>query len=369
MSFDSLVLGARSGQDFRSLWSPRVYGDSSTAFENKITDRFFEVAIAAASVTVVHPVNSRLWSFTLATRHSGVCHTVTQPSLLTGTGFSPTRLGSSLLLAQAVFLLRTSFLCASSGLVHCFCLCAPNHDAHELDLHVGNLASSPLTKQKKTQRQHRVAAYATPSRPVDVTPGLRLLGVRIREVLEEFVYDPEFHAPSSSQLWTRVPIRFSWLRDAKSFLWQDASSDDHSMSVTVIPFPSRGVRVSGNRRKRNCDSCTRLRFSFVTFETDLFKALFVTRVRADDATAESLEELDVSFLRTLHVNNVDRVVVRLQVFASLKWWMGILVQRHGECEVNSLTSSVLIEPAKNKASFFDGVFIFFALDMVENVFA
>ena len=55
-----------------SLSSPRGYGDSCTGFENKIADGFFEVAIAAASVrrfdTVVHPVKSLLWSFTLATR-------------------------------------------------------------------------------------------------------------------------------------------------------------------------------------------------------------------------------------------------------------------------------------------------------------
>ena len=72
VSFDSLVLGARSGQGFSSLSSPGGYGDSSTAFENKIIDRFFEVAVAAASVgrfyTVVRPVDGLLWSFTLATR-------------------------------------------------------------------------------------------------------------------------------------------------------------------------------------------------------------------------------------------------------------------------------------------------------------
>ena len=72
------------------------------------------------------------------------------------------RLGFSLLLAQGVVVLRTSLLCASSGLVHCFCLFAPNHDQHELDHHTENLASigsvrfaeasasSPSTKSKKT---------------------------------------------------------------------------------------------------------------------------------------------------------------------------------------------------------------------------
>ena len=107
--------------------------------------------------------------------------------------------------------MRTSFLCASSGLVHCFCLCAPSHDAHELDFHIGNLAlialvrfaeasvSSPLTMSKKTWRQDRTAAYATPTRLLRRT---RAFGNRvgIREVLEGSVCDPEFHAPLMAAL-------------------------------------------------------------------------------------------------------------------------------------------------------------------------
>ena len=69
-----LVLGARSGQGLKLVLSLRGYGNSSTAFENKIIDRFFKVAIATASVgrfyTVVHAVKGLLWSSTLAT---GVC--------------------------------------------------------------------------------------------------------------------------------------------------------------------------------------------------------------------------------------------------------------------------------------------------------
>ena len=80
----------------------------------------------------------------------------------------PTRLG--FLLAQAVFVFTTSFLSASSGMVHCFCLFAPNHDAHELDRQIALVrfaetrVSSPLAKSKKTLRQHRMAAHATPKR-------------------------------------------------------------------------------------------------------------------------------------------------------------------------------------------------------------
>ena len=44
------MLGARSGQGFRSLSSPRGYGDSSTPSGNKIVGRFFEVAVAAGNV-------------------------------------------------------------------------------------------------------------------------------------------------------------------------------------------------------------------------------------------------------------------------------------------------------------------------------
>ena len=138
-SFDSLVLGSRSGQFLRSLSSPRGYGDSSIAKENKIIDRFLEVASATRSCIrrrVSHGLShSPLWC--------ARC-TVTLSWLLTSTRLSPTHLGFRLLLAQAVFVLRTSFLCASSGLVRCFCLFAPNHDAHELDRHINSLRSSQL---------------------------------------------------------------------------------------------------------------------------------------------------------------------------------------------------------------------------------
>ena len=43
-----------------------------------------------------------------------------------------------------------------------------------------------------------MAAYATPTRMWRRTWGFRLLGVWIREVMEDFVYDPEFHEPLGS---------------------------------------------------------------------------------------------------------------------------------------------------------------------------
>ena len=64
--------------------------------------------------------------------------------------------------------------------------------------------------------------------------------------------------------------------------------------------------------------------------SDHFGGLSENCVKADDATVESLEELELVFLRTLHVYDVDRVVLRLPVLASLNLWMGILVQRDDE---------------------------------------
>ena len=184
----------------------REGGGSSAAFANKIIDGFFEVAIAASvgrCYTVVHPVKSL--SFSFHTCHSGVPDTVSRSSLLTSTGFSPTRLRFSVLFAQAVFVSRSPYQCSSSGLVHCFCFClfAPNHDAHELDRHnrrsgldcfctLRRGVSSPL-KKSKTQRQNRTA-FATPTRLGAGNPGLRLLGFQIRKVMEELIYDAEFHA-------------------------------------------------------------------------------------------------------------------------------------------------------------------------------
>ena len=77
--------------------------------------------------------------------------------------------------------------------------------------------------------------------------------------------------------------------------------------------------------------------------------------KADDATVGCLEEWKMFYLRTLHVHYVDRVVVRLQLRVSLELWIWILVQRVDECNVNSLSSSMLIASTKHKASLFGGV--------------
>ena len=61
--------------------------------------------------------------------HGCAWWTVIRSSLLTSTGFSPMRPGSSLLLARALSLLRISFQHASSGLVYSSCLSALRHDA------------------------------------------------------------------------------------------------------------------------------------------------------------------------------------------------------------------------------------------------
>ena len=45
-------------------------------------------------------------------------------------------------------------------------------------------------------------------------------------------------------------------------------------------------------------------------------------LHCDDATAENLEKLEMSFLRRLHVCNVGRVVVRLQTLVKPKFVVG-----------------------------------------------
>ena len=77
-----------------------------------------------------------------------------------------------------------------------------------------------------------------------------------------------------------------------------------------------------------------------TSVNDPVEALFGNRVEAGEATVESLAELELIFLRTLHVDNVDRVVVRLRVHVSLQYWIGMLAQRVDEGVVHSLSPSV-----------------------------
>ena len=70
---------------------------------------------------------------------------------------------------------------------------------------------------------------------------------------------------------------------------------------------------------------------------DLREALFGNRCEADDETVERPAELEIFFLRTLHVHHADRVVLRLQVLVSLEnLWIGSLVQRVDESQVHRL---------------------------------
>ena len=72
----------------------------------------------------------------------------------------------------------------------------------------------------------------------------------------------------------------------------------------------------------------------------LLRTVVCPSVEAEDATVESREELEIFFLRTLHIFFVDRVAVRLEVLESLEYWIGIPVQRVHEGKVHSLGSSV-----------------------------
>ena len=112
----------------------------------------------------------------------------------------------------------------------------------------------------------------------------------------------------------------------------------------------RGVRVSALRGRRNCNSCIVDVSSFVMSRHDPLRHSLESRVDADDATVECLGELEMFFLRTLHICNVNRVVVRLQVLVSLDFWIAILVHRVGDCEAHCLSSSVLIASPGYKAS-------------------
>ena len=74
---------------------------------------------------------------------------------------------------------------------------------------------------------------------------------------------------------------------------------------------------------------------------DPYDALFGNRVEEDDATVESLEEIEIVFLRTLHVYNVVCVVVRLRVLVCLAVFVGFLVHRVDVGEAHCLSSFVL----------------------------
>ena len=205
ISFHSLVLGARSGQGFRSLFSPRGYGDSSTAFENQIIDRFFEVAIAVASVgrfyTVVQLVNSLLWSFTLATRvcllHDNSVFVVDKYGILTNATWvqPPACAGrfriedfASVCVERSGTLLQS--LCAEPRRTRA----GRPHRQSSLDC-LGTLRRGERLQSVNEVRENvEVTSYGGPRNPHAA------VAVRSREVMEELVYDPEFHAPRLAAL-------------------------------------------------------------------------------------------------------------------------------------------------------------------------
>ena len=87
---------------------------------------------------------------------------------------------------------------------------------------------------------------------------------------------------------------------------------------------------------------------------DLSDILLGNRVEADDAAVEGLVELEVLLLRTLHVQNVDRVVVRLQTCVRLVLLVRVLVHGVDMRKENCLSSFVCFANAWYKPSMFDG---------------
>ena len=95
-------------------------------------------------------------------------------------------------------------------------------------------------------------------------------------------------------------------------------SDNHSMS------------------DRNCNVCLCVRLGFVLYMNHSCDRFF-----------------KFSFMRTLHVHNVARVVVQFQLLMRSEF--GLRVHRVDVCEINSVTSFVVVESSKYKTSFFDVV--------------
>ena len=79
-----------------------------------------------------------------------------------------------------------------------------------------------------------------------------------------------------------------------------------------------------------------------------------------DTTVESLEELKLFFLRTLHVHNADRVVVWFQMLASFESCVKIRIRKINEGELDSMSSFLVVRPP-----FFDIVLKFCLPDVVE----
>ena len=241
VSFDSL--GARSRRDVRSPLLLRGYGDSSTALENKIIDRFFEVVISAASVgrfnTVAHLVKNLLWSLTLATRvcltHGNSIFVVDKYPILTNAPRSQP-LACAGRFRKEVFV---SVCVERSGTLLCLCAepprtrTGPTHRQSGLDClgtFRGGERLQSVNEVEEDSETKSNGRLRNPNAAVAANPGLRLHGVRIREVMEELVYDPEFHTPLLAALNT--------LGSAKG-----------------LGLPVQAVKVPNCNKKRRTQTC------------------------------------------------------------------------------------------------------------------
>ena len=194
-------------QGFRSLLSPKG-GDSSTTFESKIIDRFFEIAIAAASVgrfyTFVHPVKSLLSSFTLATRvcllHGNSVFVIDKYWILTNAPWiQPPACAGRFRIEDFV-----SVCVERSGTLLVSLCPEPRRTRTALPYRQPNIdCLGTLRRGERPQRSpgkrggNIVCRPRNPNVAVAADPGLRLLGLRILNMLEELIgYGPEFHAPS-----------------------------------------------------------------------------------------------------------------------------------------------------------------------------
>ena len=93
---------------------------------------------------------------------------------------------------------------------------------------------------KKIQSQTHMAAYATPNAAVAADPRLRLLGVPIRGVMEEFLFVPEFHAPLLAVL------------DTLGSAWASLCRPSSLLETAFMPcsMSQRSSQVGGHSRDR-----------------------------------------------------------------------------------------------------------------------
>ena len=85
-----------------------------------------------------------------------------------------------------------------------------------------------------------------------------------------------------------------------------------------------------------------VRLCLVPAGDDFVDVLLGDRVEADDTAFEGVVELEVLLLRTIHVHDADRVVVRLQMLASLVLLVRVLVHAVDKRQVDCLSSPRLM---------------------------